>query len=148
MDRFYYLDAGALVKRYVEEIGSQAVQELLRKESQFFISKVAYAEVFMSFRRKNEEGTLGGKEFSQCLNGFEADWEAFNIIEVSNEVLKTLRNRIFEHSLRALDALHLASALWLKEVSSITIVFVCSDHRLKERARLNELDIYDPTESQ
>jgi len=143
MNNFYYFDTSAFVKRYIQEAGSQAVRDLLKKGGQYFISKIAYAEVLMTFRRKKEEGMLSSGDFLKCIESFEKDWQAFNIIELSDEVLKTLRERVLKYHLRALDAVHLSSVLWLKK--SISIIFACSDNTLKEKASAEGLSIWDPT---
>lgn len=143
-----YLDANALVKRYVEEPGSQMVRNLLKKEKQlFFTCKTAYAEVLMTFRRKKEEGLFSDEDFYKCIDRFEQDWQALNIIELSDEILRVLKGKVLKYSLRAIDALHLSSALWLKEsIGETNIVFICSDRRLKEKAELEGFSILDPAE--
>jgi len=145
MSKFYYLDSSALVKRYVEEPGSQGVRALVVKDGWFFISKVAYAEILMTLRRKSAEGTLTDDEFSKCLDALDKDWQAFYIVEFSDEVIKTLTEQVLEY-LRVLDAIHLASALWLREALAPDMVFVCSDRKLKGKVRQHSFVSLDPTE--
>jgi hypothetical protein len=52
-------------------------------------------------------------------------------------------------SIRGADAVHLASALILKNCfkeKNDRLIFVASDHELKEAAKSSELDVIDPTE--
>ncbi|RLG45060.1 MAG: hypothetical protein DRN92_07145 [Thermoproteota archaeon] len=138
----YYLDTSVFLKRYIQEPGSEAIRDLLNRGGRFFTSKVAYVEVLMTFRRKRKEGKLSDEDISKCIEVFEKDWEAFNIIELSDEVLQVLKN--FKGYLRALDAIHLSSALWIRKY--LNVVFVCSDHNLKKQAKLEGFHVWDPTE--
>jgi len=138
----YYLDTSAFLKRYIQEPGSEVIRDLLKRGGKFFTSKVAYVEVLMTFRRKQREGKLSDRDISRCIELFERDWKGFNVIELSNEVLQILKN--FENHLRALDAIHLSSALWVKKF--LKIVFVCSDHNLKKQAMSEGFQVWDPTD--
>ena len=143
----FYLDTSAFIKRYLEELGSQELRKFLKKKGYFFTSKIAYVEVLMTFRRKKTEGFLSDEDFLKLTNKFEKDWLVFNIIELSNEIIKTLKEKVFKHPLKALDAIHLSSALWLKD-KFINVIFVCSDYHLKEKAKLEKLSIWDPCEEE
>lgn len=73
------------------------------------------------------------------VDRFLEDWDEFEIVELSNEVLR--------HPLKAPDAIHLASALWAKEFLSTDIVFVVSDRNLKTVATEEGLRVFNPAEA-
>jgi len=65
--------------------------------------------------RKLHQGELREKEYKRIISDFEKDWKDYFVIEVSEGVAKLSGELVEKHPLRALDALHLASALFLRE---------------------------------
>jgi predicted nucleic acid-binding protein len=60
-----YLDTSALVKLYVEEIGSNEVKKLVKTAQIVSTSRIAYVEARAGFARKLREGELDRKEWDQ-----------------------------------------------------------------------------------
>ena len=139
-----YFDANALVKRYVREQGSQTATQIFEAAAAVFTCKVAFVEVVATFRRKQIEGLVGPSHIEALTNQFQQDWEAITAVDLSPDLLGIVRRRAFSHSLRALDLLHLSAALLLRDLSDIRVVFVCSDQRLTDAARVERLDVFDP----
>ena len=141
--RGYYFDASALIKRYAVELGTAEVVDLLREATDVYTTSVAYAELVMAFRRKRDEGRLQAEQLDYLLRDLDKEWEGFNRIGLTNPVLRLVRDRCRHHPLRALDAIHLASALLLQE-AGMDLTFVCSDQRLKDAASREGLKVVDP----
>ncbi len=53
-----YLDTSALIKRFVTERGSALVQTIVTRNGIVATAKIAYAEVYAGFTRKQREGHL------------------------------------------------------------------------------------------
>jgi len=141
----YYFDASTLVKAFSYEPGSEAVINLLNSGSPVYSSIVVYPEVLFALGRKRFREELSADEFQQGLTTFEEKWGSFNILEL-NSILGLLRSWIIKYPLKALDAIHLASALWIKENVLWDLMFVCSDKQLLEFATQEKLDIINPEE--
>jgi predicted nucleic acid-binding protein len=139
-----YFDANALVKRYVQEQGSETATRIFEAAPGVFTCKVAFAEVMATFRRKQHEGLVGQSRIAALTNQFQQDWEAITAVDLSPDLLGIVRRRAFSHPLRALDLLHLSAALLLRDLSDIPVVFVCSDQKLMDAARRELLDVFDP----
>lgn len=62
----YYLDSSALVKRYVDEIGSDWLRTLLAPDHDtlVFISRMTIVEVVSAFARRLRDGSLSLEEFT------------------------------------------------------------------------------------
>lgn len=140
-----YVDASALVKRYAEEPGTDAVLSLLTTANRIFTSKIAYVELLMTFSRKLAEGTVSEQQFSELHRRVDQDWYSWILIEVSDEILEIVKKRVVKHSIRALDAIHLSSALLARKLVGKKLTFVCSDQKLLEAAKAQGLIVYDPT---
>jgi predicted nucleic acid-binding protein len=136
-----YLDTSALVKLYVEEPGSRAVRTLLERAQVVSTSRVAYVEMRAGLARKLRQGELREKEYKHILSDFQKDWKDYFVIEVSEGVANLGGELVEKHPLRALDALHLASALFLRERVRSDVFFSSFDERLNEAAKAEGLAV-------
>jgi len=136
-----YLDSSALVKLYIQEPGSSEVRALINEARIVATSRVACIEVRAGFARKLREGELLQKEYNQVVEDFKEDWEKYFVVEVSEDVARLGGRLVEKHPLRGFDAIHLASALLLKERANLEVFFSCFDKRLKTAARAEGLII-------
>ena len=136
-----YLDSSALVKLYIQEPGSSEVRALVNEARIVATSRVAYVEARAGFARKLREGELLQEECSQIVEDFKEDWEKYFVVEVSENVARLGGRLVEKHPLRGFDAIHLASALLLKERANLEVFFSCFDKRLKTAARAEGLII-------
>ena len=124
---YAYFDTSALIKRYVEELGRRDVLTLLRKNN-CVVSAVLGVEVRSALRRRVAEKTLDAKHVSAILKRFAADRPFWTVIEVSGEVLAKAETLSAAHPLRALDAIHVASAkLFAARIARPAFTFVSAD---------------------
>ncbi len=70
-----YLDASALVKRYVAEAGSGEVRALVREAEATVTALISRAEVVAALARARRSGRLSTQEAAETVRMFEADWE-------------------------------------------------------------------------
>jgi predicted nucleic acid-binding protein len=70
----------------------------------WFICRVGYVETARAV------GLAGGEA---ALRALRAEWPAFSVVEVSQDLADAASDFSLEHELRSLDALHLAAALTL-----------------------------------
>lgn len=118
-----YLDASALVKRYVEEEGSDLVLSAMEEARAWSMCRVGYVETVRAV-------TLAGGR--KVVKRVEADWLSFNVIEVDRALAEHAAELALSTELRSLDALHLASALVLP-AEELTVA--TWDSRLHRAAR-------------
>lgn len=131
-----YFDTSALVKQYVEEAGSKAVLELLKTGEKVYTASLTYAETHAAFSRRTREGRLTRDTTRRLALRFDRDWDSYDIVMLSDNVLGLARQVLYRHPLRSADAIHLASALLLARTSSTTSwEFVCADGRLCDAAK-------------
>ena len=124
-----YFDTSAFIKRYVEEVGRREVVDLLRKND-CVVSAVLPIEVRSALRRRVSDGTLDEDAVPAILKRFTADRAFWISVEVSGEVLTAAETLAASHPLRALDAIHIASAqLFASRMPSSAIIFVSADAR-------------------
>jgi len=149
-----YLDSSALVKQYVEETGSRAMNAKIESESAAlerpFTSVLAYPEVHAALVKKFRKNLLTAEELRHAQKQFEPDW-AFGISEIPLDasVLASIREAVRRFPLSGADAVHLASALWLRDAlaargNSAGLTFATSDMRLAEAAQGFGLEVFNP----
>lgn len=130
----YFVDASALVKRYVRERHSAAVRRLLAN-SPVAISRLSEVEVASALARLHRDGRLTSRARDRALTAFVADLSSWHVVELTAPVATLARRQLLRHSLRSGDALQLASALWLQEALGEPLAgLVAFDARLIEAA--------------
>jgi len=153
-----YLDSSALFKRYQNEPGTQALNARLREQSKsirsVFTSVLTYAEIHAVFARRAREKLLSAEEAAAVQDEFDADWVlSIGPIETGTGVLAFVRDSVSGFPLRGADAIHLASALWLRDMASRgmkvdqytgPLVFVSSDRQLAKAAAKSHLEVFNP----
>jgi predicted nucleic acid-binding protein len=136
-----YLDTSDLIKRFVNEKGSPLVQSLVQREAPVTTAKIAYAEIFAGLARKLREGHIPRTLHALACRQFERDWQAYLRIELQDDILFLARDLIGRHPLRGFDAVHLASALSLKNALGEEMTFAAADARLLRAAAAEGLEV-------
>ncbi len=137
-----YFDSSALVKRFLLERGSPAVQRLCR-EGRVATATVAYAEIHAVLARKRREGHLAQRDYRRASLQFDKDWTGYVLVHLVPDVLSLTRDLLLRQPLRGFDAIHLASALTLKASIGEDLAFVAADQALLKAARAEGLRTAD-----
>ncbi len=122
-----YLDASALVKRYVEEEGSDLVLSAMGDADAWSMCRIGYVETIRAV------ALAGGRK---AIKKVEVDWLSFDVVEVDAALAEDATELAISENLRSLDALHLASALVLP---SEDLTVATWDVRLHRAARAHDL---------
>ena len=105
-----YLDANALVKRYVAEPGSIEVAELVNQAALVGSALISRAEVAAALAKAVRVGALLADGAWQALKAFRRDWPDIVRLPISDQVVARADNLAWEYGLRGYDAIHLAAA--------------------------------------
>lgn len=126
---FVYVDTSALIKRYVVERGRREVLQLLTN-NHCVVSAILPIEVRSALRRRAAEGALDERQISTILKRFNADRAFWTFVDISKEVVAFAETLSAAHPVRALDAIHVASAhLFASRIGSAAFTFVSADTR-------------------
>jgi predicted nucleic acid-binding protein len=129
-----YLDTSALVKLYAEEEGSERVRHGVRAADLIATSLMAYAEMRSALARRSRNSEISRPAFTRCRRNFERDWQRLNRLPIDELLVRKAGELAEQHALRALDALHLASADSLQTALRDGVTFACFDSRLNGAA--------------
>jgi len=139
-----YLDSSALVKRYTEEVGTDFVKSILATNGLITTSKLTYPEILSALMRKVRSGEIEKKTFNGIVDKFDKDWDHILVLDFHNDLLPIVKTLIEKYPLKAADAIHLSSALWLKLSSKVDVTFVASDSNLLKAAGAEKLQVMNP----
>ncbi len=125
-----FLDSSALAKRYIEETGSDRVQEILAAASSLGVSVLSLSEVISALCRRRRERKLSPPQYATAKQALLADIADASVIYVTDKVVARAVEALERWPLRSSDSLHLASAVeWAADL------FVSADHRQCRAAR-------------
>lgn len=148
----YYIDASALVKRYVrEEPGSAIINAILDDApiNTVHMAAIGETEVVAAISRRGRSGlglTVEAEAtLAWCAREAASRWVT---VEITATLIRRANVLARRHFLRGYDAVHLAAALTTARVlqdRDMSLTFVCSDARLNGAANAEGLDVFDPT---
>ncbi len=136
-----FFDTSAFVKRYVEEPGSEHVQELCSGADRLVVSVLCLPEMISTLNRLVRERKIAHAAYSALKALILEDLEQAEVVNLTASVVARAVRLLEENPLRALDALHLGCAA---EISPD--VFVSADERQIEAGRRAGLDVVDVRE--
>jgi predicted nucleic acid-binding protein len=129
-----YLDASALVKLYVEEAGRAAILAAIGEAEIVGTAMIAYAEARAAFARRRREGALARSGYLRSVRDLDQDWPRYLRFELNESLIFAAARMTERYRLRAYDAVHLASALAMRERLE-NVIFACWDKELNAAAR-------------
>jgi hypothetical protein len=144
---FYFLDTSALVKLYVQEPGTDRLLPLIsdRPDNRFAVLAASVVEMRSAIRRRQRAEDIDTSLATAILESVQSHMETrFMRQTINDSVIDTALEMIDRYALRAYDAIQLAGCLVLCAVTAEAFTFVCSDHRLLEAARSEQLRTLDP----
>ena len=150
---YFYFDASALAKRYIEEIGSDKVDFIFANVplGRLQCLTIGAMEVFWICVRKRNDGRITASQFTQATGHLEHEvinsQSDFRTISVPDSLVWDSMPLIEIHSLNSVDAMVLSSVLEVAtnlRRTGDTLVLVASDQRLLRAARAEGLQIFNP----
>ena len=125
-----FFDSSAFAKRYLGETGSDAVIKWCDKATEIVLSGIALPEIVSAFCRLRREGHLSEVQYRQLKGLLMADIADIAICDLTPVVMAETLASLEGSSLRAMDAIHIGSAVALKAEA-----FVTGDKRQSGAAR-------------
>jgi len=137
-----YLDTSALAKRYVQEPGSEELEDLFSRDvTEAVVSTLALPEFGAALGRKVRDREINRKSASAALEEFDRDWqEGFAKVPLTTEIAECAAELVFKYPLKGGDAVHLATAM-----ASRVELFVTSDRQLLGVCEKAGLKGFDPS---
>src|SRR6185295_585723 len=124
--------------RYVEEEESERVRSLCAEADALGVSILVVPELISTLCRLVREGQLSSEDYRGLKSAVRADLSEADVCDLSQDAYEQALRCLERHPLRALDALHVGSALVYQ-----TDLFVSADRRQAEAADREGLAVVD-----
>jgi predicted nucleic acid-binding protein len=124
-----FFDTSAFVKRYIAENGTDAVLDWCQRATEICLSGIAIPELISAFCRLQRENKISAEQYQQLKTLLLSDVEDIAIGDLTPAVLAHTVTSLENNSLRAMDAIHIGSAIALE-----CDVFISADQRQLEAA--------------
>lgn len=148
---FYQFDASGLVKRYVDEPGSDWVRAIVdhAQGNMISIADITRAEVASALARRAREGVITIDERDDLLRTFQAHCaREYRLAPTDHRIIDLAVELILCRPLRAYDGVQLATAVIvnrsLNAHSLPPLVFVSADDALIAAAQAEGLTVDNP----
>jgi len=147
----YFFDSSSLVKRYIVETGTTWVRSVVgvRADNRVIIAQVTPVEV-MSAVSRHVRDQLVARRNALAIQAYvnrHAERE-YVVVNLSKAIILSAQNALLKYTLRAYDAVQLASALEanrrLVAANQPPLIFVCTDTRLLIAAASEGLHTHKP----
>ena len=147
----FYADSSVLVKRHVDERGSAWIRSLVAVGAANLIitSRLSMAEVYSALNRRRREASLSLQDYTDLSTEFtRVALNEYRILELTPVIIEQTRLLLERHSLRAADAIQLASGLGaaaaLRAGGLPPLTFLAADGILLAAAQAEALDVDNP----
>jgi predicted nucleic acid-binding protein len=129
-----YLDASALVKRYVLERGSHEVIAQIAAAEAVATSLVSRAEVAAALARAVRLGVVASDGGRRAQRRFSREWPDLVRVPVTEALVSRADTLAWDHGLRGYDAVQLSAALTWQDSIGRDVVLATFDRQLWEAA--------------
>jgi len=117
-----FVDSSSFAKRYIQEIGSNKIDDLLQDASDLALSVILVPEIISGLNRRLRESSITDNDYRKAKNQLLDDVRDATVLQLTPAVISRSVKLLEKNVLRAMDALHVACALeWKADL------FVTSD---------------------
>jgi uncharacterized protein len=144
---FYFLEATAFVKLFVQEPGTDALIGLMEsaEDNHKLISAATPLEIYAVIRRRERTGGISQEDATSALSVLRLESARMVQQPLNPGVLEAARQLLDRTTLRWPDALQLGAALAARDMFQGTeIVFVTASAALLEAAKDEGFKVLDP----
>lgn len=145
----YFLDSTAFIKLFVQEVGTESIIRLMEatEDNRKLISAGTPLEVYAALKRRERAGGIAPEDGEAARNILRV--EAARMVQqpLNPAVLEAARQVLDRHELRSAEALQMGAAVVAREMfQGMEIIFVSSDRRLLDVAKIERFEILNPAE--
>ena len=149
----FFFDSSALVKYYVDEVGSAWVESIIDAQSpnEITIAQITGVEVVAAISRRVLTRMTTAADAASAIQLFRGDFQAvFDVIPTTPQIIEEAMNLAELHRLRGYDAVQLAAVttfdaqMTARGIGPLTLI--SADGELNEAAQAEGLLTDDPNQ--
>lgn len=130
-----YLDTGALIKRYIQEQGSDKLAQWIDSAVLAGTATITYVEMSAALAKIERMKWISSDEAHSAWQAFLEDYPFLVSIEISQAVVVLAGDLAWKHGLRGYDSVHLAAALVWQEKIGESVQMATFDKELWQIAK-------------
>lgn len=147
----FFLDSSAVVKRYLQELGTAWVVEITKSlnDNRIFLARITAVEVVSAIVRQKRAGFLSDEIADTAITQYRQDiFHQYRMVEVTRLLAERAMALAETHALRGYDAVQLAAGvevhLQCRALGISSMYFVSADTALNQAAAEEGLNVVDP----
>lgn len=149
----FFFDSSALVKYYVNEVGSNWVAGIIDAQplNKIVIAQISGVEMIAALARRVQMGLTVAAAGTTAINAFRNDFQTkYKVIAITAQLIEEAMNLAELHRLRGYDAVQLAAAtafesqMTARGVGPLTLI--SADNELNQAAQAEGLLADDPNQ--
>lgn len=117
-----FFDTSAIAKRYINEKGSETVNDIVFKSKNVVISILCLPEIFSALNRLKREKAIDAAQYTKIKDIVIRDFKTFEVCSITPSVVGQAITLLEHHALKSMDALQIACAISIKPQ-----IFISSD---------------------
>ena len=149
----YFVDSSALVKCYINEIGSTWVLSLLDPalKNDVLIAAITGVEIVAAITRRGRGGSISATDATAVCSQFRSDLQSeYQVVEITENIINSAMALAETLGLRGYDAVQLAAGCEINALcianSLPPVTFVSADNELNAAAASKSLLIENPND--
>jgi predicted nucleic acid-binding protein len=145
---FYFLEATAFIKLFVQEPGTDSLIRLMEplEDNRKLIAASTPLEVYAAIRRRERAAAITAEDAASALESLRQESARTVQQPLNPAVLEAARQLLDRTALRWPEALQLGAAIAARDMfQGAAIVFVSASSMLLETAKAEGLEAIDPT---
>jgi predicted nucleic acid-binding protein len=115
-----FIDTSSLIKRYVEEQGSDEVDRYFSENTDIYISPVTPVEMYAALKRKLRDESISSETYRNALKLWQDDFNNYSVVLFNDELIAKALDIVNTHDVKTLDALQIGAALLSRAEESVT----------------------------
>jgi predicted nucleic acid-binding protein len=137
-----YLDGSVIVKRDIDEAGSEETAVLQLEADAIGTNLISRAEVDAGIMRASRLGIITEDKALRALNKFRSEWEKYIRLPLDEASLFGAEDLVRTHDLRGYDAVHLSAAIMWQEAMGDPITMASFDKKRWQFSRVFGLAVW------
>ncbi len=127
-----FLETSALLRMMLGEEGGDSVSERLREADRAIASRLLRVEAERALIRLSLDYPKGQRKLFEVERELKHFWPKLDFIEVTRQICERAGRIAPRSRLRSLDAIHLATFFWVKELEPALEMLTCDERIQRE----------------
>ena len=129
-----FVDTSAFVPLFITDEPRDLIDSVFDEVETFACSRLASVEMTKVLRRREQAGQISASQGRRLAAAFEEWFSGCYVLDLNRAVARSASAVIRRHGLKVADAVHLTTALLIRDDSQEEVVFCTADLELRAAA--------------